>query len=600
MLFRFLCVLTMALGLPAITTPAAGGERTENQDPAELARTIKTLLKTHCYRCHGVEKEVPGYDVLDVAAMKLTRGDEPAYIVGGKPDDSLLWQRVGIDRDMPPEDSPRRPSEQQLRQIREWIRLGAPAASEEKRAHVSETAILSLIRADLQRHSRADRKHQRYFSLHAAANNTRFDNADLRMQRAALSKLVNSVSRSSQLKLPTAVAARQDASHLKDLVYRIDLRDYGWSVGNWQNAIAGYPYGLVFNDPARRELADDIEQLIGAINSDGVPYFRIDWFVFAASNPPVYHDLIGTPDTAGELEQRLGVDVQRDYQQDRLQRAGFASSGVSRHNRLIDRHIGSRTQYYYKSYDFSKSFGRSLLARYPLGPSFDGNSFAKEFAFEHDGGEIIYSLPNGLQGYMLVDSDGNRIDRGPISIVRDLRETAGTPEIVNGISCIGCHRNGLLEYTNAIDATLTLDGEARSKVSRLFIDHQQMDQLLGEDQERFLSALKKVVGPFLQVDEDADKDIRSFAEPVRVVVGWYNRDITLADAAADLNIQNPNELAATIRTNTDLLSMGLGPLAIGQTAPRRMWDTLEESSASVFQRTAVAIRIGTGIGLSGN
>lgn len=568
------------------------------QREKSLAGQARQLLKTHCYRCHGVEKEVPGLDVLDLATMKLSRSDEPAYVVAGKTDESLLWQRVGVDKDMPPESTKNRPSETELEIIRRWIEDGAKEAVQQTRQHVTEETILEIIRDDLRSAKRADRRHLRYFSMHTSANNPRFDTADLRMFRAALSKTLNSLGRTSLITLPKAVGGDSQADPASELVYRIDLRDFGWDVGQWQSAIVSYPYGLAYNDSDLRELTEDIEELVGDISSDGIPYLRLDWFVATATRPPVYHDLIGTPQTAEELERRLGVDVQRDFLQDRLQRAGFASSGVSRHNRLIDRHVGAQTPYYYKSYDFSKSFGRSLLARFPLGPTFSQNEFSDDFGFDHDGGEIIYNMPNGLQGYMLVDKAGNRIDKGPIEIVRDLRETAGTPEIVNGISCIGCHRNGLLSYTNAIDSELTLTGDERSKVDRLYIDDEKMDRIVAADSKRFMNALQKVIGPFLQVDEHAGKDLEQFAEPVRVVTAWYNQDMTLLDAAAEMQSEKSSDFAAIIRSNNELLRMGLAPLAVGQTIPRRLWDTLEESSASVYQRAAVATRIGSGVSLS--
>ena len=598
--FRSALVFNLAALVTACTSSLLA-INAQGQEHSRLAREAKTLLKTHCYRCHGVEKEVPGFDVLDVEGMKLSRSDEPSFVVPGSLNESLIWQRMGVDGDMPPEKVKNRPSEEELATIRRWIEAGAPAAKEESRTYVSELSVLRMIRNDLQQQSRADRRHLRYFSMHNSANNTRFDGTDLRMFRAALSKLLNSLAQSSRLTLPTDVEELgRESTETTNLIYRIDLRDFGWTTQQWQSAISDYPYGLVFNDPDLDELTDDIEELVGTISSDGVPYIRIDWFVATASAPPVYHELAGIPKTAQELEQRLGVDVERDFNQDRLQRAGFASSGVSRHNRLIDRHVGSQTAYYYKSYDFSKSFGRSLIARFPLGPRFEDNSFADSFAFDHDGGEIIYSLPNGLQGYMLIDAEGKRIDRGPIQIVRDLRETAGTPEIVNGISCFGCHRNGMLDYTNSIDAELTLTGKGRAKAERLYTDNERMGNVVEDDRRRFMGALKQVIGPYLQVGEDKNKELRAFPEPIRVVVAWYNRDITIADAAADLNIKETKEFAASIRSNNDLLTMGLGPLAIDQTLPRGMWDTLKESSASVFQRAALAVRIGSGVALSGN
>ncbi len=38
-------------------------------------------------------------------------------------------------------------------------------------------------------------------------------------------------------------------------------------------------------------------------------------------------------------------------------------------------------------------------------------------AFHHDGGETIYSLPNGFQAYYLNKATGERLDKGPTAIV---------------------------------------------------------------------------------------------------------------------------------------------------------------------------------------
>ena len=92
--------------------------------------------------------------------------------------------------------------------------------------------------------------------------------------------------------------------------------------------------------------------------------------------------------------------------------AAFNRSGVSQNNRLIEWHkfaYGS----YWKSYDFGGNVGRQNLFEHPLGP---GTADAE---FKHDGGEIIFTLPNGLQGYLLVDGQGKRIDKGPTTIVSD-------------------------------------------------------------------------------------------------------------------------------------------------------------------------------------
>src|SRR5262249_19257350 len=156
---------------------------------------------------------------------------------------------------------------------------------------------------------------------------------------------------------------------------------------------------------------------------------------------------------------------------------------------------------YWKSYDFKPDSGRAKLTRFPLGPL---NLFAEgkhpypKQAFVHAGGEIIFGLPNGLQGYMLVDGKDNRIDEGPIQVVSDALKTSGTPAIVNGVSCMACHKHGMLPLTDTIREGSSVFGEAEEKVRRLYPESKKMNELLDADQRRFLDALDRAVGKFLR------------------------------------------------------------------------------------------------------
>src|SRR5262249_22279227 len=137
-----------------------------------------------------------------------------------------------------------------------------------------------------------------------------------------------------------------------------------------------------------------------------LPYVRADWFVAAACRPPLYHEILQLPGTEQELEKLLRVDVLETIRQEKVVRAGFNGSGVSRNNRLIERHESGNVVYW-KSYDFAGNVGRQNLFAHPVGPADDDNSF------RHDGGEIIFTLPNQLHAYLLADARGRRIDKGP-------------------------------------------------------------------------------------------------------------------------------------------------------------------------------------------
>jgi serine/threonine-protein kinase len=319
-----------------------------------------------------------------------------------------------------------------------------------------------------------------------------------------------------------------------------------------------------------------------------LPYVRADWFIATAVRPPLYHAMLDLPATAHELERRLEVDVVADFLQNRLARAGFATSGVSGQNRLVDRH-GAKFGAYWKSYDFKSNDGAGDIFTHPLGPTFDGNPFER-FAFAHDGGEIIFNLPNGLQGYLLVDAAGRRIDFGPTEVVSDSLKTSGNPAIVNGLSCMGCHKHGVIRFEDALMKAPALSGPALEKLKQLVLPPDRMNALLAEDETRFLAALEASVGRWLKVGSDKDKSIRDFPEPIGAVARLYLKDPGLREVACELGI-DPDKAMTRLERHRRLQEMGLGPLFGGKTISRQTWHSFTKSS-SLFQKTALELELG--------
>lgn len=288
-------------------------------------------MKQYCYRCHGIDFKVPGFNVLDRAILVAARGkEETPYVVPGKPEQSQIWQRAGIDGDMPPKGAKPSAADKQL--LKQWIEAGAPFPGRPPRAFKSEKDLLTAIRAHLRASAAADRKFQRYFTLTHLYNNHKHVGADeLRLTRAALAKLVNSLSWKQSIVVPRAVDP-------DETVFAVDLRDLGWDeLDLWKEILKLYPYGLTHNsdpDEATRTLAQEVVALSGV----ELPYVRADWFIAVAARPPLYHTLLQLPAHAGDLERRLKVDVHADFLRDKLARAGLMTSGVSKHNRVVDRH----------------------------------------------------------------------------------------------------------------------------------------------------------------------------------------------------------------------------------------------------------------------
>src|SRR5262249_37712189 len=161
------------------------------------------------------------------------------------------------------------------------------------------------------------------------------------------------------------------------------------------------------------------------------------------------------PQTDRGLERWVQVDVAVDLREDQAARAGFNDSGVSKNNRLIERHDAAHGAYW-RSYDFSENLDRQNLFDHPLGPApLSRNSFV------HAGGEIIFNLPNGLPGYLLVDGNGRRVDQAPVEIVSDPKRPDRKVEA--GLSCMSCHVRGLIPKADQVRAHVLKNPQAFAK-----------------------------------------------------------------------------------------------------------------------------------------
>ncbi|MFN0053543.1 MAG: PSD1 and planctomycete cytochrome C domain-containing protein [Planctomycetales bacterium] len=114
------------LGLLLLCRVAAAAE------PVDYLREIKPILKARCFACHGALKQQSGLR-LDAGTLIRQGGDSGAVVVPGKPDESLLLERVaaeGASERMPPEGEPLKP--EQIEQLKAWISQGATSPEDEQ------------------------------------------------------------------------------------------------------------------------------------------------------------------------------------------------------------------------------------------------------------------------------------------------------------------------------------------------------------------------------------------------------------------------------------------------------------------------------------
>ena len=393
----------------------------------ELTAKVQAVFKTHCYRCHGQNGAIEGGVNYIADLSKLVARKK---VLPGNADGSRLYKRLD-EGTMPPPDENPRPGPAEIAIVKKWIDAGAPGAEiAAARTPVSQSDVLESMLADLEKIDRRARRFQRYFTLNHLYN-AGLSDEELQTYRNAISKLANSLSWNPRIRVPVAIDPMKT-------VLRIDLRWYQWDAATWNRMLQEYPYGILDDTIAARAAT--------VSTATKLPAIRGDWFVGVASRAPLYYDILQIPSNLADLERQLRVDAVLNVQQERVIRVGFNGSGISRFNRVLERHDSAQGMYW-RTYDFDEPPAnltervngnllpdRRNIFAFPLGPNLVAN------AFQHAGGEAIFALPNGLHGYILAKSDNTRLDKGPLAIVKDSKRPDSAVEA--GVSCMSCHVSG--------------------------------------------------------------------------------------------------------------------------------------------------------------
>ena len=503
----------------------------------QIAQDAYAIFEQSCFICHGPEGSFKESLLIDHNTL-IQNGT----VVPGNPDASELYNRLVTTDEAKrmPRQQPQL-STQAINTIRDWILAGAPdwaATSTTDGDFISPGEMLNTIETHLMSLPSFDRAFARYFTmthLYNAGESAQI----LEEYLNGLSKLINSLSWGIEVINPQPINPQQT-------IFYIDLRHYEWDVNDGWTQIEGvYPYHIAFDAPTETALREQLGRLQTEMSCD-VPSIYIDWFLATASLPPLYHDLLSLPLTDRELETRLEVDVVRNLLNApgvRVRRAGFNDSGVSNNNRVVERHT-SRYGAYWKSYDFAGSVGTQNIFTHPL-------------AFTHDGGEVVFNLPNGLQGYYLANASGFRLDEAPINIVSN--PAASDPTVRNGLSCMGCHTEGMKIFEDEVRPVIesnTNPAYDKAQALRLYVEQSKMDTLLGEDMDRYRVALTKTGG--------AVDDI----EPISRFHEVFQGPVDVAYAAAVVGLETEVFLEK-IRENVGLQNAGLLVLASANGSVKR-------------------------------
>ena len=401
--------------------------------------------------------------------------------------------------------------------------------------------VFQDINADLAGIGAEDRPYQRYIALgNGSGDDPRGAGCGVStdVKRDAVTKLLNALSIQAQPQQPEWVDAGQR-------VLRIDLRDFSWdrqiTVGGaysdeWEALVAKDPYALSFAG------ADADDAMVDTGTS--VPVMLADSFVAITTQPDVYYGLLDIPEQLDQyLVKELGIDPAKP-----AAKAGFTADG----KRFLAQYWATQTRdgYVWEIAELGRE--PEALLQTPLAEPLGQR-------------EIIFTLPNGVNAFAFMSSDGRRLDNWNVTFDSAERDNvARAPR-----SSWRRHprevtvRDEVLDYATANPGLYSQADLA--EIQRLFLGPVRLQSLLERDYSKYQAVA--LLRAFVTSDDP---------EPVTTSYAEYAGPVTLEVAAAELMLK-PDEL----RDNLALLNPALGALD-GGSVSRELFTALFHDSACVL------------------
>lgn len=385
---------------------------------------------------------------------------------------------------------------------------------------------------------------------------------------------LNSMSREPSIEIPRAVPLSDKR------LYRIDLRDYGWTTGGWgkiqtaqkifydgytvradwlvwytsdASSSQGY-YDLLFS---LERYPEQHEWWPGG-EHNGVNYAP-GWYKKARAgkeNFPANEDDWNVAFGADKSFEIL-KDKERRLQVDRGAIVDEGDSIVAYHNRLLLR-VPVLQGGWWKTFDVKETREERDIPDHLLVDF----TRKKAIEFKHDASEYIVNLPNGGQAYLLSNGQGDRVEFADPFIARDTSGFKNKVVVRTAGSCVVCHANGINEPRHVLGdlADLGIDLKAKKETQRrlkaFYLSN--LGKLIKQDQDTYLEFLQKTSGL------DGEKNAVAF----KTFTQFYQNPVTLVQACRELGVSE-DEMKVLARKSLKFRSVGL---TRGKAVPRESWD----------------------------
>lgn len=322
---------------------------------------------------------------------------------------------------------------------------------------------------------------------------------------------------------------------------------------------------------------------VAAVTKTNFPIVEYRWFLANALVEPRYHELLGLDDSEASVLKLADANERKTDDLGAQLRGAVLFSEVAHRNRLLER-TPTRLKYGRGSFHRSFDFKTSLAAQDVLKDTLTVNA---------DAHEIIWTLPNGLQGYYVSDAKGKRLDKADADIAISRRGRWHDPQVRTAFVCMDCHlrQKGWIEVDDEVreyakkEITLAVsvfekgEKDRGRRVRQKFLQA-DFNELLQADQTVVETAVRAATGgkAGLTCAETAREVMESIAE-------YLQEPVTLAQLARELGVPQARLVRAIEKTPG--LDHALVGLRINRTQRR-------DQTEQIFGQIATVLYLGGG------
>ena len=409
-------------------------------------------------------------------------------------------------------------------------------AIKETSKDISKSTVEEIVAKDRESTPADLRPYIKYCSMHEIHNQGK-SVKEMNLARYGLSKSLNCTAPNA----PKIV--NPESVDENGIVYRFDIRQYWGYSHEGQGRLeksrskATQTWNIIESAQLKRSNPPVGRARVEALDENVSDCRQL---VYNLAHPGIYNNVMETPGLASQLESRMGVvnEGLDSFDWVTVNDAIVFSPRLSRRGKLnstVEENIvasgGKPGGYYWRTTDM-------FLARQSRFPYYDnpipnlggGNNF-----FNGGGAgkvrvpttplaasEIIYSMPNGCQGYYIAGNGNQERQRAEPSFVVDPRSNftdAGQHTLVNGLSCHSCHINGLNAAKSDMATLLesndyNFDEETAERARELYPTNDELDEIYAKDIQRFQETMEEITTAVVSCTDGKESAFDISKEPI--------------------------------------------------------------------------------------